>query len=93
MRATWSPGLVGQPTLRTIQTLSIMIFSIFRKRNRGVYSNKQFKELLAVIKRGGRPPLIGIGITKAQAGKIKEVLAGADDLYYRCCVESHIVAK
>lgn len=70
-----------------------MIFSIFRKRRKGLYSNKQLKQLIASIKKGGRPPLIGIGITKAQAAKIKEALAGSDDLYYRCCVESHIVAK
>ena len=76
----------------TIQTLLTMIFSIFRKRDRGIYSNKQFKELLAVIKKGGRPALIGRSITKAQAAEIKEALAGTREEYYRCVVVPHIGA-
>lgn len=70
-----------------------MIFSIFKKRDRGVYSNRQLKQLIADLKKGGQPPLIGLGITEAQAAKIKEALAGTREEYYRYCVETHIVAK
>ena len=69
-----------------------MIFSIFRKRRKGLYSNKQLKQLIASIKKGGRPALMGLGLSRAQAAKIKEALGGADDEYYWAVIASHIVA-